>query len=177
MDGTVPVIPHEARRYQGVTAGLVTRLLAGVIDALWVAAAVVAGYAGLNGFLFMVHPRSFQFVGFPFWGVLLTASAVATVYLTAAWAITGRSYGDHVMGLRVVGPHGRRVRLLVAFVRAVLYVVLPIGLVWCAVSRSRSSVQDALLRTSVIYDWTPRAAAAPSPGSSIPGEPPVAPAS
>jgi uncharacterized RDD family membrane protein YckC len=177
MDDMVPVIPQEARRYQGVTAGLVTRLTAGVIDALWVAAAVVAGYAGLNAFRFMLHPRSFEFVGFPFPVALLVASVLTIVYFTAAWSITGRTYGDHVMGLRVVGPHGRRVRLFVALVRAVLYVVLPIGLLWCAVSRSRRSVQDVLLRTSVIYDWTPRASPMATPGSSIPGEPPAAPAS
>ena len=177
MDVTVPVIPQEARPYQGATAGLVSRLTAAVIDALWVAAAVVAGYAGLNGFVFLLNPRSFEFVGFPFPVVLLAASVVAVVYLTVAWSITGRTYGDHVMGLRVVGPRGRRVRLLAALLRAALYVVLPIGLLWCAVSRSRRSVQDFLLRTSVIYDWTPRANGVTVPGSSITGEPPVAPAS
>jgi uncharacterized RDD family membrane protein YckC len=169
MDDMLSVVPQEARRFQGVTAGLVSRLAAGIIDALCVAAAVVAGYAGLNGLLFMLHPRTFDFVGSSFAVVLLASSVVATVYLAAAWSITGRTYGDHVLGLRVVGPHGRRVRLVAALVRAALCVVLPIGLLWCAVSRTRRSAQDALLRTVVIYDWAP----AHAPGSSISGDPPV----
>jgi uncharacterized RDD family membrane protein YckC len=171
MDDMLSVVPQEARPYQGTTAGLVTRLTASAIDALCVSAAVVAGYAGLNGLLFMLNPRSFELVGSSFAVVLVAASVVATVYLGAAWAIAGRSYGDHVMGLRVVGPRGRRVRPVIALVRAALYVVLPIGLVWCAISRSRKSVQDALLRTSVIYDWAPGPAREPGPPLS--GEPPA----
>jgi hypothetical protein len=31
--------------------------------------------------------------------------------------------------------------------------VFPIGLLWCAVSTSRRSLQDIVVRTSVIYDW------------------------
>jgi ribose/xylose/arabinose/galactoside ABC-type transport system permease subunit len=35
-------------------------------------------------------------------------------------------------------------------------IAFPIGLLWCGVSASRRSVQDVVLRTSVIYDWRPR---------------------
>jgi hypothetical protein len=59
------------------------------------------------------------------------------------------------MGLRVVDRRGRHPGLLVAAARAVLYVVFPIGLLWCAVSRSRRSLQDLLLLSTVIYDWLP----------------------
>ena len=38
----------------------------------------------------------------------------------------------------------------------VLCVVFPIGLLWCVVSEENRSVQDLLLRTSVIYDWSVR---------------------
>jgi len=31
--------------------------------------------------------------------------------------------------------------------------VFPIGVLWVAVSRTNKSVQDILVRTSVIYDW------------------------
>ena len=39
---------------------------------------------------------------------------------------------------------------------AILCVVFPIGLLWCVVSEENRSVQDLLLRTSVIYDWSVR---------------------
>ena len=131
-----------------------TRLLANTIDALCVVAAVLAGYAGLNPLLFMLRPRGFELVGSSVLMSLVVASAVAAVYLTAAWWITGRTYGDHLMGLRVVGPGGRRVRLLLSLARAAFCIAVPIGLLWCAVSRNRRSVQDySFSAPSVIYDW------------------------
>ena len=61
------------------------------------------------------------------------------------------------MGLRVVNSRGRRLNPLIALARAVFCAFFPIGLFWCAVSRKRRSVQDLVLRTSVVYDWNPRA--------------------
>jgi uncharacterized RDD family membrane protein YckC len=155
-EGVSPV-PREARPYQGNRAGVVTRVVANVVDAAVVVALVVAGYAAVNGLVFMVDPRGFRFVEV---GALLSVSSglvTYVLYATAAWSTVGRTYGCHVMGLRVVGRRGRRLHLLTAFVRAVLCVVFPIGLLWCAVSRTQRSVQDLVLRTAVIYDWNPRA--------------------
>ena len=80
---------------------------------------------------------------------------------------TGRTYGNHVMGLRVVNREGRRLHPLVAFVRATLYSILPIGLLWVLVSGQNRSLQDLLVRTSVIYDWDVR----PLPPQSDPSSP------
>ena len=57
------------------------------------------------------------------------------------------------MGLRVVDRHGHHPALVLAGLRALACVVFPIGIVWVAVNRRNRSVQDLLLRTSVIYDW------------------------
>ena len=155
-DGGISPVPREARPYQGETAGLVTRFIANTVDALCVGAALVAAYLGFNGFRFLVHPRGFEFTDSSLILSMAAAAVVLVVYLTAAWATTGRTYGDHLMGLRVIDRRGQRIRPLTALVRAVTYTVFPIGLLWCAASRSRRSLQDALLRTSVIYDWRPR---------------------
>ena len=40
-----------------------------------------------------------------------------------------------------------------AAARAVAYVVFPVGLLWTAVSPTRRSVQDVLVRSVVVYDW------------------------
>ena len=72
------------------------------------------------------------------------------------WSISGRTYGDVVMGLRVVNFRGHRLHVVGALVRAVACAAFPIGLLWVAVSRENRSVQDMVLRTSVIYDWQPR---------------------
>jgi uncharacterized RDD family membrane protein YckC len=133
----------------------VTRLTAGAVDALTVAVALVLGYAAYNGLLFMISPRNFQFTKASAVPITTVAVVAMVIYLTAAWSTSGRTYGDHVMGVRVVGPLGRRVSVPRAFVRAVLCVAFPIGLFWCAVSPARRSVQDVVVRTSVIYDWMP----------------------
>ncbi|MFC6157238.1 RDD family protein [Kribbella jiaozuonensis] len=147
------IVPREAQPYQGRRAGLITRSVAGVIDAVVVVVVVLAGYVGVNGLMFLLDPRGFQFSeASPVPGVA-TASLVAVVYLCVAWSMTGRTYGCHVMGLRVVGRRGERVRPLVALLRAVFYVVFPLGLLLCAGGRRHASVQDLVLRTSVIYDW------------------------
>lgn len=160
MVESISVVPREARPYQGGRAGLVTRLIANTIDALSVSGGLVAAYVGFNALLFMVNPRGFEFTRVSAFLSLGTFLGVLVVYLTAAWWSTGRTYGNHVMGLRVVGRHGGSVGLLTALVRAIFCVGFPIGLLGCAGS-TRRSLQDAVLRTSVVYDWHPRREAGP----------------
>lgn len=155
-EGGVSPVPREARPYQGLRAGLVTRTAVAAIDSAVVAVVLLMGYVVRAALAFMLDPLKFRF---PDPAVLLSlawAFIVVVVYLTASWAINGRTYGCHVMGVRVVGRGGRRLRPSVAFVRAVFCAVFSIGLLWCAGSRHRS-LQDVLLRTSVVYDWQPRA--------------------
>jgi len=158
MEEMLSAVPREARPYQGQGAGLVTRAIASAVDAVTVVAALGVCYLGINAVVFVVNPRGFQFVTAPLILTLTTALIACVGYFTAAWSATGRSYGDHVMGLRVVDRQGRRLRVPRAVGRAVLCVVFPVGLLGCAVQASRRSVQDMLLGTSVVYDWAPRRA-------------------
>jgi uncharacterized RDD family membrane protein YckC len=154
-DEPVSIVPWEIQPYQGRHAGLVTRSIAGVIDAVVAALALVAGYVGINGLKFLVDPRGFQFSeASPLPGVT-SGLLILVIYLSAAWSITGRTYGCHLMGLRVVNHHGGRLRPFVALLRAIFYALFPLGLLLCAGGRQHRSVQDIVLRTSVIYDWLP----------------------
>src|SRR3954463_15293122 len=153
-------IPREARPFQGQRAGLVTRLVAAVLDSLVIGAVLLSGYLGLVGLVFLLHPRSFTF---PELGVvfsLAAAFAVAVVYLTVFWTLSGRTYGYLVMGLRVLGIGGLRLRITGAFLRAMFVVVVPVGIVWIPLSRNNKSLQDLVLGTRVVYDWEPRLAPA-----------------
>jgi uncharacterized RDD family membrane protein YckC len=154
--GGVSPIPREARSYQGQPAGLVTRLVASTIDALVVMLLLLLGFLGFNAVLFIFNPVHFTFTGVSVLFSLVAGLFVLVVYLTLAWATTGRTYGCHVMGLRVVSRQGRRLRPHVAFLRAVTCALVPIGLFWCAGGRTHHSVHDILFRTDVIYDWMPR---------------------
>jgi uncharacterized RDD family membrane protein YckC len=154
-EGAPSAVPREARAYQGHRAGMVTRTIAATVDAVVVLLVVTVGVLAVNAFVFVLDPRSYRMVGASQEALVGVALAAAVVYLAGTWAIVGRSYGCHVMGLRVVDRRGRSPGLVRATLRAVLCVFFPLGLVWCGVVRSRKSVQDLLLATSVVYDWMP----------------------
>lgn len=151
-------VPTAARAYQGERAGVVTRLAAGAVDLLVVVLIICAIYAGVAGFLFLLHPSSFHFPRGLGWSIPVVGFAVAVPYLTLCWCMTGRTYGDVLLGLRVVNHDGRQLRLVGALLRAAFCVVFPIGVLWIAFSPANRSVQDVVLRTSVIYDWLPATA-------------------
>ena len=155
-DDELSLVPAEARPYQGASAGIVTRLAANSLDALVVVAALVGTYLGFVAFLFMIDPRGFQLPAPPLQWFIVCFLWYLVMYLTAAWWVSGRSLGDHVMGIRVVTGKRSRSSLVVAFGRALMCAFFPIGLLWCAVDPQRRAVHDLVMRTSVIYDWLPR---------------------
>jgi uncharacterized RDD family membrane protein YckC len=66
--------------------------------------------------------------------------------------VVGGTYGDRLLGLRVTDGRGARLGWGRCTARALLCTGFPIGLVWVLVSKENRSVQDVLLRTSVVYD-------------------------
>ena len=87
---------------------------------------------------------------------LLAAQALCTLLWalwTWGWATTGRSLGDHIMGLRVVSHSGHALGWATAAVRAAFCLAFPFGLLWVLVSGANRSAQDVVLRTSVIHEW------------------------
>jgi uncharacterized RDD family membrane protein YckC len=150
-------IPREARALQGRRAGVVTRTLAAGVDAAVVAVTLLILYLGYAGLLFLIEPRSFAFPDTQFFRSMLVAAGLMFVYLTAAWAVSGRTYGNLLLGLRVTGVFGGDVGWPRAALRAAAYVVFPVGLLWVAVDRRDRSLQDRLLATAVVYDWRPHA--------------------
>lgn len=155
MTDGAPVVPPGARPYQGANAGVATRVVAAAIDGVAVGLGLLAGYGGYVGLRLLLNPRGYQLPD-PSAAAGTTAFLVVLVlYLSVLWATTGRTYGDHVMGITVVGGHGSRIGPVRALVRAVLYAVFPLGLLWCAISAKRHSLQDVVLRTQVVYAWLP----------------------
>ena len=153
MITTDAAIPQLARPYQGQPAGLISRFIASSVDFVVVVAVLVAMYAGWATLRFLLRPAKFQFPEPSILLIVIAGFAVLTVYLTLGWTMTGRTYGDHLMGLRVVDRAGNRLHLPRALLRALLCAFFPIGLIWTAVSTRNLSVQDILARTSVTYDW------------------------
>jgi uncharacterized RDD family membrane protein YckC len=138
---------------QGRRAGVVSRALANVMDIGVVVLLLSGAYVAVAAGRYLVNPASFRFPSPGFGLVLILGLAVQALYFFVSWAVPGRTYGDAVFGLRVVNFRGERMRWAGALLRALLCVVFPIGLLWVLVSGQNRSVQDVLLRTSVIYDW------------------------
>jgi uncharacterized RDD family membrane protein YckC len=155
----VDAVPREARPFQGQRAGIVTRTAANVVDFAVVVGALGFGYAAWCAFRFLISPTRFSFPAPPFLALLLCFAVVLFAYFTGSWATTGRTYGNHLLALRVVNFRGERLRWPTAVLRAAFCVVLPIGLYWAVLSPTNRSLQDSVLRTSVLYDWTTRSRA------------------
>jgi uncharacterized RDD family membrane protein YckC len=148
-------VPQEARAFQGRRAGVVSRVLAAAVDLALLLVLLTCLYLGWAGLLLVIDPVRFKFPT-PSRVLILTAAAVVLVgYLTESWTTSGRTFGDRVLGLRVVDRQGRRLRHGRAVLRALFCTVFPVGLLWVAVSGGRHSIQDMVLRTAVIYDWSP----------------------
>ncbi|MGX7732499.1 RDD family protein [Rhodococcus sp. 2H158] len=136
-------------------AGIVTRGIAAAIDLGVVLTVMGAIYLAVVLVRLLFSPQEFSF---PDAHILLSVGVfvgVASLYLTVCWATTGRTVGAVVMGLRMVSRNGDLVGWVRAGLRAGLCVMFGFGLLWVAVDRRRRSLQDILLRTSVVYDWKP----------------------
>lgn len=146
---------------QGRTAGIVTRSMAGAVDYLLVGAAVGGIYLGWAALTFLWNPVRFGWPAMPFIWWLLLAGTLMVVYLTGAWATTGRTLGGVLLGTRVVSAGGHRLGLVRSFLRAVFVVIFPIGMFTCAFTPGSRSIHDVPLGTKVVYYYRAEVITAP----------------
>jgi uncharacterized RDD family membrane protein YckC len=146
-------LPKAARALQGTPAGFVTRAASVVIDIAVISVLVVAGWAATRFLFFVVRPtqelpepNAFVLLGFGY--------LVMVLYWMSCWATSGRSIGAFALGVRVRSSDGRRLGWFRSLLRAVFCVAVPPGLLWSIVSRRSESIQDIVLRTKVVRDWS-----------------------
>ncbi len=190
-DHQVASIPTDAVRFQGDRAGLVSRAVAAFLDFFLVFAIVLATIAVIWMLSFVIDPTNPVSAAIPADAVQSSADRLRrlppvglmiiygyvlnVVYWTAFWALSGRTVGNLIMGLRVVDRKGEHPGWMLSFVRAVFCTIFPVGLLWVLPSKSNRSIQDTVLRTSVIYDWVVgipwlnRAPSSDMAGSDAPG--------
>ena len=156
----LPTLPSDAIAFQGHRAGFVSRAIAASIDVLIVFLLVLGTVAAWWAASFIFEPinTSEPLIGsgdrVPDLGFfVLYGYTLNVLYWTIGWATGGRTIGNLIMGLRVVNHRGERMRWWGAFVRAAFCTIFIPGLFWVIISGANRSVQDVVLRTSVIYDW------------------------
>jgi uncharacterized RDD family membrane protein YckC len=145
-------IPPAARPFQGNRAGLFSRVAADVIDVVAISVLMVGLYFGLIAAEFIFIPETNVLKLNPYL-FLAAGYFVMWLYWTWSWATTGRTLGKGIMGLRVLNHKGERMRWSGAALRSGFCLVFPFGLLWTVVSNRNRSVQDVVLRTSVVNDW------------------------
>jgi uncharacterized RDD family membrane protein YckC len=154
-------VPHTAH------AGVVTRLLAAAVDGVVVVVLTALLDLAAAGARFLWSPVDFRWPQPTVAVSVVVLLVVAVVYLAAGWALAGRTYGSRLMGLRVLSSRNELLGWTRSILRALISVVWPVGLLWCGISRTRSSLADVVLRTVVVYDAQPyahvRAGDPPSP--------------
>jgi uncharacterized RDD family membrane protein YckC len=144
-------MPHVSSEHRA--AGIITRGVAGAIDSIVVFLCAVVVVLTFRGAQFVWSPMTFTWNDVSIWGSISLLIAIAIIYLTFAWAMIGRSYGQYLLGLRVLSRKRLKPGWALALLRAVFCVLFPIGVFWVALSPHRRSVQDIVLRTIVVYDW------------------------
>jgi uncharacterized RDD family membrane protein YckC len=166
--------PH-ARALQGHRAGFVSRVVADAVDlgVIWAIGLGALLFAGVVRYLLTGPP--FRTPVLPSWLATAALLIIAVGYLASGWAATGRTLGKQVAGLRLLDHADRRLPLRRTLLRAVLCVAFPAGLLWILFSRRNASVQDLLVGTVVIYDWSYRPAdeSPPSGDARSPSPPPA----
>jgi uncharacterized RDD family membrane protein YckC len=155
---------ERAHELQGRRAGFVSRATSGVIVVavgLGIYFAIVVGW-GFVKFLASSQSRAKFEVPHPSQGLSVTAvTLIVIVLLAVSWSASGRSFGDSLLGLRVVTERGHRLGVVRAFVRALVLVSFAVPcMAWILVSRKNAGLHDLLCRTTVVYDWKPRRARA-----------------
>jgi len=151
----------------GHYAGAFTRLAAFVVD--WLIILAVYGFilasaqfvlellAGLEVDLSAADPI-WYWVGFVAW---------AFVYMVFGLAITGRTIGKGLVGLKVVTREGAPISPGRAAVRVIVmplsFALLGLGFLGIILGRERRALHDVISGCAVVYDWGDRPAELPTP--------------
>jgi len=151
--------PVEGR--QGHYAGAVSRLVAFAADvgASWGlfslgAAALAFTIQLVTGSAFSL--RSHQIAS------LVAAAIWEFIYFAYQWALSGKTIGMAVLGIRVVKtdgtPIGARQAILRTLAFPLSFLLLGLGFLGILTTRDRHAWHDRLAGTAVVYSWDARAA-------------------
>jgi uncharacterized RDD family membrane protein YckC len=151
--------PIEGR--QGHYAGAVSRLAAFAADvgASW--GLFTLGAAALAFTVQLVTGNNFSLTSHQI-ASLIAAVVWEFVYFAYQWALSGKTIGMALLGIRVVrtdgAPIGARQAVLRTLTFPLSFLFLGLGFVGILTSRDRHALHDRLAGTAVVYSWDARAA-------------------
>ena len=152
-------VPQETSL--GQYAGVVTRLIAWIIDRL-----ILVSTISISAVAISYLAQAFninELLGFSDAleiivriAVLVMAIALPIVYNIGFWMLAGQTIGKRMMGLRVVRTNGQRVTFWAAVRRQIGYAIsaiLFLGYLWILFDNRRQGFHDKLAGTYVVYAW------------------------
>lgn len=151
--------PIEGR--QGHYAGAVSRLVAFAADvgASW--GLFTLGAAALDFSVQLVTGGQFSLTKHQL-ASLIALVIWEFVYFAYQWALSGKTIGMAVLGIRVVRADGSPIGWRQAVVRTVTlplsFLVFGLGFLGILTNRNRYAWHDRLAGTAVVYSWDARAA-------------------
>jgi len=156
-----PRIPDKSVTAQGNYAGSVSRFLAYAIDLFASSAVYTLVLAAISYVVQIVSGKQVS------WNrqdivVVVTYVAWEFFYFGYSWAVSGRTFGMAVLGVRVVRADGAVAEPWRGVVRSLVFplsfLLLGLGFLGILVQRERRALHDLIAGTAVIYAWDARAA-------------------
>lgn len=153
--------PSMAINQQGHYAGAATRLAAFALDQSVAAAAFAITTAVISWALHLVTAGEIDLSPQP-WMTAVIFVGWLFVYYAYPWAVSGKTFGMALLGIRVVAqdgsdaaPHNAVLRTLAL---PLSFLTLGLGFVPIITGRHRRALHDAIAGTAVVYSWDARAA-------------------
>jgi len=156
-----PRPPTESVTAQGNYAGSVSRFVAYAIDLFASSAVFTLALAGIS---YVVKIVTGEQVSWNRQNILVVVLYVAWefFYFGYSWAVSGRTLGMAVLGVRVVRADGAtaepRRGVLRALVFPLSFLLFGLGFLGILVQRERRALHDLIAGTAVVYAWDARAA-------------------
>jgi uncharacterized RDD family membrane protein YckC len=153
---TDPASPDEISDIEGHYAGFATRTAAFAIDLLAIVAIFSVSGRIVEYLVNALSGDTFTFAQVP----VLSDVALAIwafAYCAYPLAMSGRTLGMAVLGVRVVREDGADVDTRHAALRVLAFplsfIILGIGLLMILVERDRRALHDHIAHTAVVYAW------------------------
>jgi uncharacterized RDD family membrane protein YckC len=153
--------PERLVGLQGTYAGFMTRLGGCLIDIVVIFALFSLGGQILEYVASAVFGASFELADWPVVSGLALAGW-AFFYCAYPLAVSGRTFGMAVVGVRAVRADGRELTTGRAVVRVLAFplsfLLFGFGFLLVLLKRDRRALHDLVAGTAVVYGWDARAA-------------------
>ena len=152
---------EQAINLQGHYSGAVTRLAAYAIDQSVVVAAYSITVALVSWTLSVISNGKIDYSP-PAWFTGLTYAIWWLAYFAYPWAVSGKTLGMALLGIRVVRRDGSRCGPKAAVLRAITFplgfLTFGVGFLGILFGRERRAIYDRIAGTAVVYAWDAKAA-------------------